>query len=385
VADAYLQQNRQGLMVWTAPYGIALCQNEVVAKSQTREPSVNQIIRIGMDTSKHIFQLHGVDSAERPVLRRKLRRSEMSMFFAELPPTIIGMEACAASHYWARKLRELGHEVKLIAPQHVKAYVKRNKNDGRDAEALCEAMSRPTMQFVPVKTEEQQAALMLMGVRQQLIARRTQLGNAIRGYAAEFGLITAKGIDKIEPLLARIARDKSLPELAREMFVIQGRDYARLQVELKTIEARLMAWHRANATSRRLAQIPGVGPICATALVMKAPDPHAFPSGRHFAAWMGLTPKDHSTAGKTRIGKITRAGDEMLRSVLVAGATAVIQQAKKGRGHPAPWLVDLLARKSPKLAAVALANKTARIAWKLLTTGESYNGARMPNASAVAA
>jgi transposase len=376
---------RQGLMVWTAPYGIALCQNEVVAKSQTREPSVNQIIRIGMDTSKHIFQLHGVDSAERPVLRRKLRRSEMSMFFAELPPTIIGMEACAASHYWARKLRELGHEVKLIAPQHVKAYVKRNKNDGRDAEALCEAMSRPTMQFVPVKTEEQQAALMLMGVRQQLIARRTQLGNAIRGYAAEFGLITAKGIDKIEPLLARIARDKSLPELAREMFVIQGRDYARLQVELKTIEARLMAWHRANATSRRLAQIPGVGPICATALVMKAPDPHAFPSGRHFAAWMGLTPKDHSTAGKTRIGKITRAGDEMLRSVLVAGATAVIQQAKKGRGHPAPWLVDLLARKSPKLAAVALANKTARIAWKLLTTGESYNGARMPNASAVAA
>ena len=346
---------------------------------------MNQIIRIGMDTSKHIFQLHGVDSAERPVLRRKLRRSEMSMFFAELPPTIIGMEACAASHYWARKLRELGHEVNLIAPQHVKAYVKRNKNDGRDAEALCEAMSRPTMQFVPVKTEEQQAALMLMGVRQQLIARRTQLGNAIRGYAAEFGLITAKGIDKIEPLLARIARDKSLPELAREMFVIQGRDYARLQVELKTIEARLMAWHRANATSRRLAQIPGVGPICATALVMKAPDPHAFPSGRHFAAWMGLTPKDHSTAGKTRIGKITRAGDEMLRSVLVAGATAVIQQAKKGRGHPAPWLVDLLARKSPKLAAVALANKTARIAWKLLTTGESYNGARMPNASAVAA
>ena len=346
---------------------------------------MSQIIRIGMDTSKHIFQLHGVDAAERPVLRRRLRRHEMLAFFVKLPPTIIGMEACAASHYWARQLGELGHEVKLIAPQHVKAYVKRNKNDGRDAEALCEAMSRPTMQFVPVKTEEQQAALMLMGVREQLIKRNTQLGNAIRGYAAEFGLITAKGTDKIEPLLARIAQDGSLPELAREMFAIQGRDYARLQVELKAIEARLRVWHRANADSRRLAKIPGVGPICAVTLVLKAPDPHAFSSGRHFAAWMGLTPKDHSTAGKTRIGKITRAGDERLRSVLVSGATSVIQQAKKGRGRQPPWLVALLARKPPKLAAVALANKTARIAWKLLTTGESYDGGRMSGASAIAA
>jgi transposase len=346
---------------------------------------VDQIIRIGMDTSKHFFQLHGVDTAERPVLRRKLRRSEMLGFFAKQPPTVVGMEACAASHYWARELRKFGHEVKLIAPQHVKAYIKRNKNDGRDAEGLCEAMSRPTMQFVPVKTEEQQAALMLMGVRQQLMTRRTQLSNAIRGYAAEFGLIAAKGLVKIEPLLARIAQDESLPALAREMFAGQGHDYGRLQVDLKAIDAKLMAWHRANPDSRRLAKIPGVGPISASALVMKAPDPRLFPSGRHFAAWIGLTPKDHSTAGKTRIGKITRAGDEMLRSVLVAGATAVIQQAKKGRGHPSPWLVALLARKSPKLAAVALANKTARIAWKLLTTGESYDGARMPVASALAA
>jgi transposase len=246
-------------------------------------------------------------------------------------------------------------------------------------------MSRPTMQFVAVKTDEQQAALMLAGVRQQLIARRTQLSNAIRGYAAEFGLTAAKGLDKIEPLLARIAQDETVPALARELFAFQGRDYARLQIDLKAIEARLMAWHRANADSRRLAQIPGIGPIGATALVMKAPDPGLFPSGRHFAAWIGLTPKDHSTAGKTRIGKITRAGDEMLRSVLVAGATAVIQQAKNGRGRPSPWLVALLARKPPKLAAVALANKTARVAWKLLTTGESYDGARMPGASAVAA
>jgi transposase len=343
---------------------------------------MNQIIRIGMDTSKHFFQLHGVDAAERPVLRRKLRRNQVLAFFAQLPPTVVGMEACGAAHYWARELRKLGHEVKLMAPQHVKAYVKRNKNDGRDAEGLCEAMSRPTMQFVPVKTEEQQAALMLAGVRQQLIARRTQLSNAIRGYAAEFGLTAARGLDKIEPLLTRIAVDEALPVLARELFAMHGREYVHLQAELKKVEAKLMAWHRANADSRRLAQIPGVGPIGATALVMKAPDPRLFPSGRHFAAWIGLTPKDHSTAGKTRLGKITRAGDEMLRSVLVAGATAVIQQAKNGRGRPAPWLLALLKRKSPKLAAVALANKIARIAWKLMTTGESYDGARMPAAFA---
>jgi transposase len=346
---------------------------------------VEQIIRIGMDTSKHIFQLHGVDAAEQPVLRKRLGRKQMVAFFAKLPPTVIGMEACGAAHYWAREFGKLGHEVRLIAPQHVKPYVKRNKNDGRDAEGLCEAMSRPTMRFVPVKTAEQQAALMLAGQREQMVARRTQLGNMIRGYAAEFGVTEAKGLDKIEPLLARIAQDESVPALARELFAIQGREYVQLQVESKAIEIKLGAWHRANADSRRLAQIPGVGPIGATALVMKTSDPRAFPSGRHFAAWLGLTPKDHSTAGKTRLGKITRAGDERLRSVLVAGATAVIQQAKHGRGHPSPWLIALLKRKPPKLAAVALANKIARIAWKLMVTGESYDGARMFGASASAA
>lgn len=312
---------------------------------------MEQIIRIGMDTSKHIFQLHGVDGAERPVLRKRLGRKQMVAFFAKLPPTVIGIEACGAAHYWARVLAELGHQVRLIAPQHVKPYVKRNKNDGRDAEGLCEAMSRPT----------------------------------IRGYAAEFGITEAKGLDKIEPLLARIAQDESVPALARDLFVLQGREYAQLQVELKAIEARLRAWHRGHADSRRLAGIPGVGPIGATALVMKTPDPRAFPSGRHFAAWLGLTPKDHSTAGKTRLGKITRAGDERLRSVLVAGATAVIQHAKRGRGHPSPWLIALLKRKPPKLAAVALANKIARIAWKLMVTGDSYDGARMLGASPAAA
>jgi transposase len=338
-----------------------------------------------MDTSKHIFQLHGVDAAEQPVLRKRFGRKQMVAFFAELPPTVIGIEACGAAHYWARELGKLGHEVRLIAPQHVKPYVMRNKNDGRDAEGLCEAMSRPRMRFVPVKTAEQQAALMLAGLREQMVARRTQLGNAIRGYAAEFGITVAQGLNQIEPLLAQIAQDERVPAPARELFAIQGREYARLQIELKVIEVKLRAWHRANTDSRRLAQIPGVGPVGATGLVMKTPDPGAYATGRHFAAWIGLTPKDHSTAGKTRLGKITRAGDERLRSVLVAGATAVIQQAKRGRGHPSPWLLALLKRKPPKLAAVALANKNARIAWKLMVTGESYDGARMLGASTSAA
>ena len=346
---------------------------------------MREIIRIGVDTSKHIFVLHGVDAAEQVVLRKQLGRKQMLEFFAKLPPTTVGMEACGAAHYWARELLKLGHAVKLIAPQHVKPYVKRNKNDRRDAEGLCEAMSRPTMRFVPVKTAEQQAALMLTGLREQMVARRTQLSNMIRGYAAEFGITAAKGLDKIEPLLAQITQDASVPAPARDLFALQGREYAQVQTELKALEARLRAWHRANANSQRLAGIPGIGPVGAPELVMKTPDPSAFASARHFAAWIGLTPKDHSTAGKTRLGKITRAGDERLRSVLVAGATAVIKQAMCGRGHPSPWLVALLKRKPPKLAAVALANKNARIAWKLMMTKEHYDGTRMHAASAAAA
>ena len=333
---------------------------------------MDQIIRIGMDTSKHFFQLHGVNAAEHPVLRRRLRRQDVVAFFSKLPSTEIGMEACGAAHHWARVLSELGHTVKLIAPQHVKPYVTRNKNDGRDAEGLCEAMSRPTMRFVPAKTAEQQAALMLAGTREQLVARRTQVSNAIRGYAAEFGVAMPKGLDRIEPLLARIAADTSVPAMARELFALYAADYAQLQLQVKAIDRRLLAWHRAHADSLRLAEIPGIGPIGATALVMKAPDPKAFGSGRDFAAWMGLTPKDHSTAGKTRLGRITRAGDERLRSLLVAGATAVIRWVRRGRGRASPWLVALVARKPPKLAAVALANKMARIAWKLMVTGERY-------------
>ena len=336
---------------------------------------MSKIIRIGIDTSKSIFVLHGVDAAEQPVLRRKLRRSQMHEFFRKLEPTKIGMEACGGSHYWARELKALGHEVVLLPPQYVKAYVKRNKNDAADAEAICEAMSRPTMRFVPIKASEQQAALMLAGTRDGLTRRRTQLTNTIRGYAAEFGLTTPKGLDKIGPLLARIAVSTDLPKLAKELFAAYGREYAQLERQILNMEAKLMAWHKDNELSRRLVEIPSIGPIGATLLAMKVTNPHAFRCGRDFAAWLGLTPKDHSTAGKTRLGVITRAGDEALRSVLVVGATAVIQQAQKGRGYSPPWLVDLLKRKPAKLVAVALANKMARVAWKLMVSGERYNPA----------
>jgi transposase len=253
---------------------------------------------------------------------KKLRRKDMVMLFEKLAPTVIAIEACGASHHTARLLQSLGHTVKLIAPQLVKPYVKRGKNDAADAEALCEAMSRPTMCFVPVKTAEQQAALMLVGIRDRLIRNRTQLANAIRGYAAEFGMNAAKGMAHLVPLLERIEADESLPALARELFAVQARELVQLQAQIEE-DVKLTAWHRADECSRRLVKIPSVGPIGATLLRMKTPDPTQFESGRQFAAWIGLTPKDHSTAGKVRLGVITRAGDETLRSVLVVGATAL--------------------------------------------------------------
>jgi transposase len=353
-----------------------MCQHEVVEDLKQGEPSMTKIIRIGVDTSKTIFVLHGVDAAEQPVLRKKLRRKQFLEFFAKLEPTKIGLEACGAAHYWARELRALGHQVVLLPPQYVKAYLKRGKNDAADAEAICEAMSRPTMRFVPVKSAEQQAALMLEGTRAGLIARRTQLTNTIRGYAAEFGLTAAKGLDKIEPLLARIAKEAQLPRLAKQLFAVYAKEYAQLKGQIAKIEAKLMAWHKDNEQSRRLAEVPSIGPIGGVLLTMKVVDPHAYRSGRDLSAWIGLTPKDHSTAGKTRVGVITRAGDERLRSVLVAGATAVVKQVRLGKGKHPRWLVELVNRKPPKLAAVALANKTARIAWKLMVSGERYDHAR---------
>ena len=335
---------------------------------------MEQITRIGMDTSKHVFQLHGVNAAEEPVLRRRLRRKEMIAFFEHLAPTVVAIEACAASHHWARLLRWFGHEVRLIVTQLVKPYVKRGKNDAADAEALCEAMSRPSMRFVPVKTAEQQAALMLLGVRERLIRNRTQVVNAVRGYAAEFGITAPTGLPQFVRLLEDIQSDERVPALARELFIVQAVEFAQLQERIGEIDEKLRAWHQADERSRRLSRIPGVGPIGAAMLALKTPAPEMFRSSRHFAAWLGLTPKDHSTGGKTKLGTITRAGDEALRSVLVAGATSVIShyRGKEGYGALVSWINHLLKRKPPKLVAVALANKIARIAWKLMISGETY-------------
>ena len=333
-----------------------------------------EITRIGLDTSKNVFVPHGVDAQDRPVLSRKLRRAEVEGFFARLPPALVGLEACGAAHHWARVLESLGHQVRLLPPQYVKPYLKRGKNDARDAEAICEAMARPSMRFVPVKSRDSQAALMLHGARDLPVRQRTMLSNAIRGHAAEFGLCAAKGPGNVTELLERIAADEGLPALARGILALLGEQLAALQERIAALDRRLLAWHRASELSRRLATIPGVGPIAASALAMKVPDPAAFRSGRHLAAWMGLTPKDHSTAGRQRLGGITRAGDEGLRRLLVAGATAVVRHARAGKG-PA-WLSGLLARKPGKLAAVAWANKVARTAWALMVSGETYQQRR---------
>ena len=328
------------------------------------------IVRVGLDTSKHVYQIHGVDENEQPVLRRQIRRSEVEKFFARLAATRIGIEACGASHHWARVLRSLGHEVVLIPPQYIKPYVKRGKNDAIDAEAICEAMSRPAMRFVPVKSAEQQAALTMLGVRDLLIKQRTMLINAIRGHAAEFGVTVAKGPKQVTELLQRLATDEGVPALAREMVNVLASQLDGLDIKLKGLEARVMAWHRQDQTSQCLATIPGVGPISGVSFALKVPDAKAFRSGRRFAAWVGITPREDSTAGRQKLGRISRAGDEDLRRLLVIGATAVIRAAKPGR--TAPWLMGLLARKPKKVAAVALANKMARIVWAMMVSGETY-------------
>lgn len=346
---------------------------------------MEKLIRIGMDTSKSVFQLHGVDSAEQPILRRKLRRGQVLPFFSNLPPAQVAMEACGASHYWARELQALGHEVVPIPPQYVKPYVQRGKSDAADAEAICEAASRPKLRknFVPIKSTEQQAAQMLTKLRAQFIGRRTQLANSIRGYAAEFGLTAPKGLSRLRELLADIRADATVPDLAMELVEALAGELARVDDQVATLDKKLMQLHRGNEMSRRLATIPGVGPIGATLLSIKVVDARGFKSARNFAAWLGLTPKNHSTAGKNRLGVITRAGDEMLRSVLVAGATAVIGDLRRGGSRIWPWLKALIARKPPKLVAIALANKMARIAWKLMISGERYRpiGSAVPMAT----
>lgn len=339
---------------------------------------MNTPVRIGMDTSKSIFQLHGVDENEAAVVRRQFRRAEMIRYFEKLPPTLVAIESCGSSHHWARLLQSFGHEVKLIAPQYLKPYVKRGKNDAADAEALCEAVTRPTMRFVPVKSRDRQAACMLMTVRERLVGVKSQLSNAFRSYAAEFGIVGPSGRQNVNALIKRVLEDDTLPELARELFQFQANEYAAVEARLEEIDAKLMKWHRADELSRRIATIPGVGPIGSTMMSMKAPPADTFKSGRQFAAWLGLTPKDHSTGGRQRLGGITKAGDPSIRSTLIVGATALLRHIRKGNTKPSPWLAGIMLRKPPKLVAVALANKFARIAWRLMVSGGVYNRAPAP-------
>lgn len=335
--------------------------------------------RIGLDTAKSVFQLHGVDANEEVVMRRQLRRSEMIRFFEKLPPALVAIESCGSSHHWARLLVSFGHDVKLIPPQYVKPYVKRGKNDAADAEALCEAVTRPSMRFVPIKSKDQQAACMLITVRERLVSVKSQLSNAFRSYAAEFGIVGPAGRQNVNALIKRVLEEETLPELARDLFRFQAREYAAVEARLEEINNRLMKWHREDELSRRIATIPGIGPIGSTMLSMKAPPAETFRSGRDFAAWIGLTPKDHSTGGRMRHGGITKAGDSALRSILVVGATALLRHIRAGRHKPTPWLASMLERKPPKLVAVALANKFARIAWRMMISGGVYS--RPPAAS----
>jgi transposase len=329
--------------------------------------------RIAVDTSKAAFTLHGVDEQDRPILRQNLSRARFEAFLGKMSPTEVVLEACGSSHHWGRFLQGLGHTVRLIPPQYVKPFVKRGKNDRNDAEAICEAASRPTMPVVPVKSAQTQADAMDLSARDLLVRQRTQLVNAVRGHAAEFGIIAAKGITQVEPLLDKIA-EADMPQAAKATLAQLGRCIAQLDAQLAEIDQRLTKQHKSNPVSQRLAAVPGVGPITALTMAVKV-DPGQFLSGRHFAAWLGLTPKEQSTGGRQCLGGISRAGDERLRQLLVLGATTVIRHAKPGSKTASPWLLKLLERRPRKVAAVALANKMARIVWSMMTNDTTYRQA----------
>ena len=326
---------------------------------------------IGLDTSKSVFTVHGVDGAGRAVIRREVKRSGLEAFFRSVPPTVVALEACGGSHHWARVLTGLGHQVRLIAPQYVKPYVKRGKNDRADAEAICEAASRPSMGFVPVKSAQQQAQTMVLSVRELLVRQRTQAINALRGHAAEFGVVAARGTSRVADLLTRLEQDATVPQAARVMLGELASVIAGLDERIGALDATLRAYAKQDEVARRLAAVPGIGPITAATLSLSV-DASCFKDGRHFAAWLGLVPQQHSTGGKQRLGRISRAGNERLRQLLVVGATAVIRHAKPGKAGASAWLLGLLERRPRKLAAVALANKMARVVWAMMARGEAY-------------
>jgi transposase len=327
---------------------------------------MGEISTIGIDIAKHVFQVHGVDGAGEVVLCRRLRRGQVVSFFAALPPCIVGIEACGTAHFWAREIARCGHDVRLMPPGYVKPYVKRNKHDAADAEAVCEAVRRPSMRFVPIKTAEQQAALVAHSVRDLLVRQRTMLVNALRGHSAEFGIVASRGIQKVEELTAAVAdeSDERIPTSARNALRTLAAELAALDVRIARVETEIVARARTDAVARRLATIPGIGPIIASRLSAMVPDPSIFRSGRDFAAWIGLVPRQSSTGGKTRLGGISKRGNAGLRRLLVGGAMAAMFRSRAL--HNDPWLCQLRGRKPVMVTAVALANKIARAVWAIM-------------------
>ena len=332
------------------------------------------ITTIGLDIAKSVFQVHGIDGEGNVLVRRQLKRRYVLTFFQKLAPCLVGIEACASPHYWSRELQALGHTVRLMPPAYVKPYVKRQKNDATDAEAICEAVSRATMRFVETKTPEQQGCLMLHRTRHLFIRQRTAVINAIRAHLAEFGIVAPVGRNGVEELLHVVADadDKRLPEVARACLAALGCQLRTLKAQILNFDWMITAWHRSDEVSKRLDELPGVGPTLATALVASIADPKAFRSGRDFSAWIGLVPKQSSSGGKQKLGGISKQGDRYLRSLFTAGALAVIRYAKIHGTKHRPWLTALLARRPTKVAAIALANKIARMAWAMMARGERY-------------
>ncbi|MBT4039871.1 MAG: IS110 family transposase [Rhodospirillales bacterium] len=336
---------------------------------------MNEVITIGVDLAKNVFQVHGIDAEGGVIFRRQLRRAQMLPFFKKQPSCLVGMEACATSHHWARQLVELGHEVKLMPPKYVKPYVKRNKNDMADAEAICEAVTRPTIRFVEIKTPEQQSVLMLHRTRQLFVRQRTTLINALRAHLAEFGIVAGVGRNGLEKLLELIesGEDDRVPTGARDCLLALRNQLEMVKHQILDADRSILAWHRASEVSLRLDDIPGVRPLIASTLVASVPDPHIFKSGRDMAAWIGLVPRQNSTGGKERLGHISKAGNRYLRMLLVVGAMSVIRRAKQVGYTRRPWLTKLLERRSTKIAAIALANKIARTAWAMMAHGTFYH------------
>ena len=336
-----------------------------------------EITTIGLDLAKSVFQLHAVDAEGAVVWRKKVRRGALLDTLAQVSPCLIGMEACATAHHWAREISALGHEVRLMPPAYVKAYLRRQKNDAADAEAICEAVRRPSMRFVAAKSAERQAVLVLHRSRELLVRQRTMLINAIRGHCAEFGLVTAQGVRGSRDLIERIGQADSmaLPDMAKAAMKLLFEQLQALVRQIQTLEQRLLAWHRQDQASQRLATIPGVGVITATALAASVTDPAAFRSGREFSASLGLVPRQNSSGGKDKLGRISKMGDRYLRKLLVVGATSVVRRARTTDTAAANWVRSLLERKPARLVTVAMANKNARIVWAVLARGETYRPA----------